>query len=100
MIEAAGGLTSIPDALDIVNLPGAQSLSYNAEEIIAEAYSVLWTEPEWFDRAGAHEVRMIAIEVAKRAHFPLPSNIRTNSLPAQNNSTTREVTEVSANSSK
>lgn len=73
MIEAAGGLTAIGDPLALIDLPGGQSLGYNAEEIIAEAYSVLWSEPEWFERMGAQKIRSIVVALAKAAGFPLPS---------------------------
>lgn len=45
------------DTFDLRDWPGGQSLSYNAEEIIAEAFSVLWTEPEWLRSHGrsAHQ---------------------------------------------
>jgi hypothetical protein len=77
MLEAAGGLTTIDDPLSLIDKPGGQALSYNAEEIIAEAYSVLWSEPEWFDRMGAHEIRDTTIEIARRAGFPLPDDVAT-----------------------
>lgn len=78
MIEAAGGLRALgDDPLAIMDLPGAQSLSYNAEEVLAEAYSVLWTEPEWFERMGAQKIRSMVIALAKSAGFPLPGNVKT-----------------------
>ena len=80
MLEAAGGLRALDDPLGLIDLPGGQALSYNAEEIIAEAYSVLWCEPEWFDRMKAHEIRSIVIGLAKKAGFPLPASARTGSL--------------------
>ena len=77
MLEAAGGLRALDDPLGLIDLPGGQALSYNAEEIIAEAYSVLWCEPEWFDRMKAHEIRSIVIGLAKKAGFPLPAHAKT-----------------------
>lgn len=78
MVEAAGGLRAVgDDPLAIMDLPGAQSLSYNAEEVLAEAYSVLWTEPEWFERMGAQKIRSMVVALAKEAGFPLPSNVKT-----------------------
>lgn len=76
MLEAAGGLRALDDPLGLVDLPGGQSLSYNAEEIVAEAYSVLWTEPEWFERMHADEIRSIVIGLARKAGFPLPPNVK------------------------
>lgn len=80
MLEAAGGLRALDDPLGLIDLPGGQALSYNAEEIVAEAYSVLWTEPEWFDRMHADEIRSIVIGLARKAGFPLPPNVKGASL--------------------
>ena len=80
MIEAAGGITA--DDFDLLDSPGGQTLGYNAEEILAEAYSVLWGEPEWFDRMGAGKIKDRVIQMAKRAGFPLPASARTASLPS------------------
>lgn len=76
MFEAAGGITALErvtgyDPFDLMDLPGAQLLSYNAEEVIAEAYSVIWMEPEWLDNKA--EVRDAAIKMARAAGYPLPS---------------------------
>ena len=65
------------DPLDMVNWPGAQGLGYNYDEIIAEAYSAMWVEPEWFDRMGAHRVRDVVVRLASAQGFPLPSGVHT-----------------------
>lgn len=73
MLQAAGGLSSVPNAMELIDmLPGAKILGYNAEEIIAEAYSVLWTEPEWFSAHDAGQIEVIVVGLAHKAGFPVP----------------------------
>ena len=74
MIEAAGGLSSLEDPLSIIELPGAQGLGHNAEEVLAEAYSAVWCDPDWFQRMGAHQILAIVVKMARRAGFPLPGS--------------------------
>lgn len=81
LLEAGEGLVGVGrfmeergdgDTFDLRDWPGGQSLSYNAEEIIAEAFSVLWTEPEWFDRMGAQRIRDLVLAYARSEGWPLP----------------------------
>lgn len=81
MIEAAGGLGAISskldvDVMDMVSWPGGDSISYNAEEIIAEVYSVIWNEPSWLSGKDPRFIEVVT-KVAKMAGFPLPPNVRT-----------------------
>lgn len=75
MLEAAGGLTTIDDPLGLIDKPGGQALGHNAEEILAEGYSALWSDPDWFDRMSAHEIRGVVVAAASRAGFPLPRGV-------------------------
>lgn len=72
MVDACG-LPNIPDLFDLIDLPGGKTLGHSGEEILAEGYSVLWCEPEWFDFMGADKILEAVVSTAQKAGFPLPS---------------------------
>lgn len=65
--------------LDIIKMPGAQGLGYNYDEVIAEGYSALWCDPDWYVRNRADEVKALVLDAVKKAGFPLPSGTRAGS---------------------
>lgn len=78
--EAGHGLeTEAPmpaDALDWIDLPGADALGANYSEIVAETYATLWTDPQWFE-GRAEEIRNRVVALAREHGYPLPRNVRT-----------------------
>lgn len=76
-LETQAGLkgllkAGIDDPLDMVDWPGAKGLGHNYSEIIAEAYSALHSDPEWFDRMQAHRIKDAVTALALQEGFPLP----------------------------
>jgi hypothetical protein len=64
----------VDDPIAIMDMPGASKLHpSNYSEVLAEGYSALWSDPGWFDRQGATEVRDLVVRMAKHADFPLPT---------------------------
>jgi hypothetical protein len=63
----------VDDPLDIINWPGAQGLGGNYSEILAEGYSALWTDPEWFKTNKADRVEALVRDMAGSRNWPIPS---------------------------
>ena len=63
--------------LDLLGWPKASWLGHNYDEIVAEAYSVIWTEPQWFDDDDKRAVRDLVIALAREHGYPLPPSVRT-----------------------
>lgn len=62
----------IDDPLGMIDWPGARSLGHNYSEVIAEAYSALHSDPEWFDRMKAHKIKEAVTALARQEGFPVP----------------------------
>ncbi len=76
-LESAIGLRGlvefgVDDPLDLINWPGASGLGHNASEVLAEAYAVVWTEPQWFNRMKAGAIRTLVTDMAQSRGYPLP----------------------------
>lgn len=82
-LEVAAGMAGIAkafgvaNALDILSLPGADRFGYNASEIAAQAYSVLWTEPQWASFPGGAEILAAGARLARDHGWPIPSGAKT-----------------------
>lgn len=62
--------------LDVIDLPGATRLGYNPSEVVAEAYSQLWSDPAWFETfEGGPFIRDTVIQMASDQGYPLPSGL-------------------------
>ena len=77
-LEEAVGLSGIGryfgvDPLAVVTLPGAQRFGHNASEVVAEAYAVLWTEPQWAKGfEGGQAILGTVAKMARDNGYPLP----------------------------
>ena len=69
-IAEVAGLDS---PLDVIDLPGARGLGGNYDEVIAEGYAALWSDPAWFDRAP--EIRSLVVKLAREARLPVPPGV-------------------------
>jgi hypothetical protein len=67
----------VGNVLDIIDLPGAQRFGYNPDEIVAQAYSVLWTEPQWASFDGGSEILAAVARLAQTHGYPLPTGAKT-----------------------
>lgn len=76
-LEAEVGLAGlsaygVDDPLGIIEWPGARSLGGNVSEVLAEGYAALWTDPGWFGRSAARQVRDLVVAMARDRGYPLP----------------------------
>ncbi len=63
----------VDNPLDLMEWPGAQRFGYNYSEVLAEAYAVLWTEPEWLASVpGSDRIVALVRKMADATGWPLP----------------------------
>ena len=55
-------------SLDLLDLPGANVLGYNSEEVLAEGFSVMMVEPSWLKQYPELEVALF--KLVRAAGFP------------------------------
>jgi 8-oxo-dGTP pyrophosphatase MutT (NUDIX family)/2'-5' RNA ligase len=68
----------VDNALDIITeIPESSRLGYNPDEIVAECYAVVWTEPEWLEANNLGRIRDAVVTLARAKGFPLPSSTKT-----------------------